>query len=57
MERATNPGPCSTTSHGLGLRGFFVLLDHRAEQRTLFLVGNVDNEDAHRIARRCVGTG
>ena len=26
-------------------------------KRTLFLIGNVDNLDLHRIARKCVGTG
>ena len=26
-------------------------------ERTLFLVGNVDSKDFHRVARKCAGTG
>ena len=37
------------------LRTFWV--GSRCKRRTLFLVGNVDSRDAHRIARKCAGTG
>ena len=35
----------------------FCVLGSPCRKRTLFLVGNVDSRDLHRIARKCAGTG
>ena len=38
-------------------RADFCIFGSSCRKRTLFLVGNVDSRDAHRIARKCAGTG
>ena len=57
LERVTNPDSCGTASHGLGAGGTFYIFGSPCRKRTLFLVGNVDSRDSHRIARKCAGTG
>ena len=56
VERVGNPDCCGATSHGLGQEHSGVV-GSPCRKRTLFPVGNVDNRDAHRIARKCAGTG
>ena len=35
----------------------FCVLESPYRKRTLFLVGNVDSRDLHRVGRKCAGTG
>ena len=45
-----------TASLGLGPGGWVCVRALPCRKRTLFLVGNVDNRDWHRIGGKCVGT-
>ena len=49
------PDLCRAASHGLGPREFWCFWI-TCRKRTLFLVGNEDSRDSHRIVRKCVGT-
>ena len=51
LGRTTN-----RSSYSLDPGGFLFLVQTKYKKRTLFLVGNVDGRDLHRVARRC-GTG
>ena len=52
MGRTENRSSCGTASYGLGPGGL-LFCGSKYRKRTLFLVGNVDGNDWHRIARKC----
>ena len=55
-DRAENPSSCGTASYGRGPADF-CNFGSPCRKRTLFLVGNVDSRDWHRLVRKCAGTG